>query len=200
MNKILIATHNKGKLEETMNGLKDLNLEIISLNDLNISEDVEETGETYEENAILKAEFFGKLTGLPTIADDSGIIVEALEGELGVKTRRWGAGEKANDQEWLDYFLERMSKEENKNTEFISVIAFYRPGKETKTFRGECKGVILSKAPCKLEDGVPLSSIFLPDSKTKVFSMMSKDEKYIISHRGMAIKKFKEHLKAINNG
>jgi len=198
VNKILIATHNKGKLNEVTNALKDLSFEVVSLNDLNINEDIEETGETYEENAIIKAEFFGKLSGLPTIADDSGIVVEALKGELGVKTRRWGAGEKANDQEWLDYFLKRMSTEENKNTEFISVIAFYKAGSPTKTFRGECKGVLLSKAPCKLEKGIPLSAIFLPNSKSKVFSMMSNDEKIAISHRGMAIKKFKEYIK--NNG
>ncbi len=84
-----------------MEVLEDLPFKFVSLNDEHITEDVEENGETYEENAIIKAEFFGRLTSLPTIADDSGILVDALEGELGVKTRRWGAGAQASDDEWL---------------------------------------------------------------------------------------------------
>lgn len=197
MNKILIASHNKGKIKELSEALSDLPFKVISLNDLNIKEDIEETGETYEENAILKAEFFGKLTELPTIADDSGIVIDALKGELGVKTRRWGAGEKASDQEWLDYFLKRMSKEKNKKAKFISVVAFYKKGAETITFRGETEGVLLDNAQCKLEPNIPLSSIFLPNSKSKVFSMMNKNEKNAISHRGKSVNKFKEYILSI---
>jgi len=183
-------------MKELLETLHSLPIEFVSLNDLKINEDVEETGETYEDNAIIKAEFFGKLSGLPTIADDSGIIVEALKGELGVKTRRWGAGANASDKEWLDYFLDRMSQEENKNTEFVSVVAFYNPGEPTKTFRGECKGVVLPEPQCELEPGIPLSAVFLPNGKNKVFSAMSKDEKNSISHRGIAIKQCKEYLES----
>lgn len=192
--KILIATHNVGKYKELMEVLHDLPFEFVSLNDLNISEDVEETGETYEENAIIKAEFFGHLTGLPTISDDSGIHVDALEGELGVKTRRWGAGEKASDQEWLTFFLKRMEGETDRRTEFISVVAFYRPNKQTLTFRGECVGKILQEPQVELEPGIPLSAVFLPNGKNKVFSFLSKNEKNQISHRGKAIKKCREYI------
>jgi XTP/dITP diphosphohydrolase len=194
MQKILIATHNAGKFKELMEVLHDLPFKFVSLNDEHVQTDVEEAGETFEENAILKAAFFGCITGLPTIADDSGIRVDALNGELGVRTRRWGAGEKANDKEWLDFFLKRMKKEKNRRAEFISAIALYRPGEETLTFRGECVGQILDKPQVDLEPGIPLSSVFLPDGKDKVFSALAKHEKNAISHRGKAIKKCHDYL------
>ncbi len=194
MQKILIATHNYGKFKELMEVLHDLPFKFVSLNDEKIEEDVHESGETYEENAIIKAEFFGRLTSLPTIADDSGIAVEALTGELGVKTRRWGAGEKASDKDWLDFFLMRMRNETNRRAEFISVIASYRPGHETLTFRGECKGQIMMAPQAALEPGIPLSAVFLPNGKTKVFSALGKHEKNEISHRGQAIRKCHDFL------
>jgi XTP/dITP diphosphohydrolase len=192
--KVLVATRNFGKYKELMEVLHDLPFKFVSLNDEKIEGDVEETGETYEENAILKAEYFGRKSGLMTIADDSGIHVEALEGELGVKTRRWGAGAQANDQEWLDYFLQRMQSEKNKNAEFVSVVALYRPGEETLTFRGECRGKILDLPQVDLEPGIPLSSVFLASSQKSVFSALSKEEKNAISHRGKAVKKCYEWL------
>ena len=189
MQKILIATHNFGKYKELMEVLEDLPFKFVSLNDEKITEDVEEHGETFEENAILKAEFFSRLTGLPAIADDSGIHVDALNGELGVKTRRWGAGADASDEEWLAHFLDRMAKEENRRAEFMACIAFARMGEQTLTFRGECVGRILDSPKTEIEHGIPLSSVFLPDGKDKVYSAMSKQEKNEISHRGIAIKK-----------
>ncbi|MBU0727569.1 non-canonical purine NTP pyrophosphatase [Patescibacteria group bacterium] len=194
MNKVLIATHNFGKFKELMEVLEDLPFKFVSLNDEKIKEDVEENGDTYEANAIIKAEFFGRLAGLPTIADDSGIHIDALNGELGVKTRRWGAGEKANDKEWLDFFLTRMSYEHIRRAEFVSVVAFYRPGEETVTFRGECVGTILAEPQVELEPGIPLSAVFLPVGKNKVFSALTKHEKNDISHRGKAIKLCHDYL------
>lgn len=178
-----------------MEVLHNLPYQFLSLNDLKIETDVEEIGATYEENAILKAEFFGKQAGLPALADDSGIHVDALAGELGVKTRRWGAGEKASDETWLDYFLQRMASETNRQAEFISVIAFYWPGRPTQTFRGECRGQILKKTQVALEPGIPLSSVFLADGQTSVFSALEKSEKNRISHRGQAIKKCADYLR-----
>lgn len=194
MQKILIATHNFGKFKELMEVLEDLPFKFVSLNDEKIEEDVEEDGETFEENAILKAEFFSRLTGLPAIADDSGIHVDALNGELGVKTRRWGAGVEASDHEWLEHFLGSMAREENRRAEFVACVAFAHPGEQTLTFRGECAGRILDKAQTEIEHGIPLSSVFLPEGKDKVYSAMSKEEKNGISHRGIAIKKCHRYL------
>lgn len=195
-NKILIATGNQGKFKELMEVLYDLPFEFVSLKDVGITTDVEETGKTYEDNAILKAEYFGKIANLPAIADDSGIVVDALEGELGVHTRRWGVGAKASDKEWLEFFLNRMSTEQNRQAEFISVVAFYEPEKPTVTFRGECIGKILTKPQVELEPGIPLSSVFLADGKDKVYSALSKEEKNNISHRGKAIKQCYNYLRS----
>ncbi|MFH0820747.1 MAG: non-canonical purine NTP pyrophosphatase, partial [Candidatus Peregrinibacteria bacterium] len=163
-------------------------------NDLQIEGDVEEVGQNYEENADLKDEYFGTKANLQTNADDTGIHIYELAGELGVKTRRWGAGEKANDLEWLAYFLRRMERETNRKAEFISVIALYWPKKPALTFRGECKGIILPKPQVVLEPGIPLSAVFLADGQTKVFSALEKSEKNRISHRGQAIKKCSDYL------
>jgi XTP/dITP diphosphohydrolase len=192
--KILIATHNFGKYKELMEVLENLPFKFVSLNDEKIEEDVEEDGDSFEANAIIKAEFFSRLTGLPTISDDSGIHVDALAGELGVKTRRWGAGAEASDAEWLAHFLDRMASEKNRQAEFVACIAFAHPHAETVTFRGECVGQILDKPKTEIQPGIPLSSVFLPDGKDKVYSAMSKAEKNDISHRGLAIKKCHDYL------
>jgi len=194
MKKILIATHNFGKYKELMEVLENLPFKFVSLNDEGIKDDVEESGETFEANAIIKAEFFSRMTGLPTIADDSGIHVDALNGELGVKTRRWGAGAEASDKEWLNYFLDRMKTELDRRAEFVSVVAFAHMQAETLTFRGECIGQILDKPATELEHGIPLSAVFLPEGKNKVYSAMTKEEKNEISHRGIAIKKCYKYL------
>ncbi len=194
MKKILIGTHNFGKFKELMEVLEDLPFNFVSLNDEKFDGDVEEDGDSYEANAIIKAEYFGRQLNLPTIADDSGIIVDAIQGELGIHTRRWGAGAEASDEEWLKYFLNRISAEKNKQAKFISVIAVYRPNEETLTFRGECKGTILPKPQVSLEPGIPLSAVFLPEGKDQVFSALSKNEKNEISHRGKAIKQCYDFL------
>lgn len=194
MQKILIATHNQGKFKEILESLDDLPYEFVSLNDLKIQADTEEHGKTYAENAKIKAEFFSKLTGLPTIADDSGIEVTVLANQLGVKTRRWGAGPKADDKEWLEHFLEKMQEETDRSAKFVCNIAAVGFENETKFFEGECIGNILHRPASHIEPGIPLSSVFLPLGAKKVFSALTKAKKNSISHRGKAITKFKKYL------
>lgn len=195
MTKILIATTNEGKYNQILEKLKTLPFNFINLQDLNIKQDVEENGKTYEENSIIKAKFFSNLSNLITIADDSGIQIEALKNELGVKTRRWGAGKNASDKEWLDYFLNKMSTKNNKNAKFISAITLYIPNKNPITFIGECNGIILEKPACKIEKGIPLSSVFLANGESEVFSSLDNNKKNEISHRGRALKKLYSFLK-----
>lgn len=194
MEKILVATRNHGKFTGLMEGLKDLPFHFVSLADEGVMGDMEETGQTYEENAIQKAEFFGKKSGLVTIADDSGIVVEALRDELGVKTRRWGAGHEASDEEWLDFFLKRMKKEENRGAEFICVVALWRPNQKTLTFRGETKGILLEGPQVPIRKGIPLSSVFLPDGKNRVYLALNPEEHKAVSHRGKAVRKCHDFL------
>jgi XTP/dITP diphosphohydrolase len=198
MEKILIATRNTGKFKGLIEALGGLPFHFVSLADEGVEGDLEETGTTYEENAIQKAEFFGKKTGLATISDDSGIVVDALAGELGVKTRRWGAGPKATDGEWLDFFLKRLAREKSRRAEFICVVALSRPGKKPMVFRGETRGVLLDRPQTNIEPGIPLSSIFLPEGQTKVYSALSKKEFVVVSHRGKAARLCADYLRDKN--
>lgn len=199
--KLLIATGNEGKFLEIQKFLENIdNLELLSLQDLKISgNDLEETGDTFEENAFQKAEYFFKKTGIPTLADDSGIQIDALKGELGVKTRRWGAGENASDQEWMDFFLNRMKNEKNRNARFFCSICLYFSTNNYHIFSGKSEGQVVQKSSVPLQKGIPLSSYFVPEGKNEVFSFLTKDEKSEISHRGRAMKQVEKFLSHLNS-
>jgi XTP/dITP diphosphohydrolase len=195
---LLLATGNPSKTREISAVLTDLPVKILTLAQLpNRAAEPDETGETFEENARIKAQYWCDITGLPTLADDSGILVEALPGELGVKTVRWGKGNEASDAEWLQHFLERMEGEENRAAKFVSVVAIAQPGKPTEFFSGEVKGKILHEAAAPLLPKIPLSSVFLADGAEKVFAAMSSEEKAQHSHRGKALAEAKKFLERI---
>src|SRR3989338_3583944 len=118
--KLLLATRNLGKFLQIKAQLQDLPLDLISLNDVTVDDSkLTEDGSTLAENALKKARFYAQSTKLTTLADDSGIIVEALNNELGVKTHRWGLGEKVSDQEWVEYFLKRLAADTNRKAYFV---------------------------------------------------------------------------------
>jgi XTP/dITP diphosphohydrolase len=200
---LLIATSNPGKIKEISQVLTGLDLELFTLKDLNINTDVEETGSSYAENAEIKARFFYKEAEgkMPVVAADSGVRVEALDDELGVYTRRWGSGSKASDQEWIDFFLDRMKQYPNpeQRKAWFSSNFCYFDGQEVKHFLGECAGIITKELEADIIPGLPLSSCFLPNESEKVFAALSTDEKSKISHRGRAAKKFREYLSDLLN-
>jgi XTP/dITP diphosphohydrolase len=190
----LLATTNKGKTIEIGEVLQDLDISLISLFDLpELPVQPEEIGETFEENAVEKAKYYFDQTKMISIADDSGIHIDTLSGELGIHTRRWGAGEEASDEEWISYFLDRMRKEENKYAEFVSVIAI-ADGDSVKTFEGRCRGVITDDLEADYLPGLPISACFRPDGFDKVFSALSIEEKNSISHRGEAVGKLRKFI------
>ncbi len=194
--KLLIATGNKGKFEQIASFLTGLPVDCISLEDADISlpEEVED-GTTYEENAEKKARFCAQKTGMMTLADDSGLIVDALQNQLGVFTRRWGKGKEASDEEWLDYFMERMKGEENRKATFVSYICVVdAKGDVIARSRGEIAGTITKTIEAPLKLGIPLSSVFKPEGCSKVHSAMSMEEKNRISHRGKALRAIREKL------
>ncbi len=194
MTKILIATGNQGKFREIMEVLGDLPIEFVTLADLGLVNNVEETGDTYEENAYLKAEAFFAQTGIPTIAEDSGLEVTALRGELGVKTRRWGAGENASDKEWLDFFLRCMETEADRSATFHCVAAFV-DGDTRQSFHGSTPGILTKEPQCDIPHGIPVSALFIPEGHSLVYAAMSPTEKNQVSHRGKAMHQLKEFLK-----
>lgn len=194
--KILIATHNPGKFQEIKEIFADTDLKLLSLKDLKITDNPHEHGKNYKENAIIKANYFHNLSGLPVMADDSGIEVDALKGELGVKTRRWGKGHKASDQEWLDHFLETLKKHPTprERKARFHCCAIYLDQKNHHIANGFTEGVLTLSPQAEIIPGIPLSACFLPDGYKKVFSALSTKEKNQVSHRGKAFEQLKKWL------
>jgi XTP/dITP diphosphohydrolase len=191
---LLLATTNEGKIVEIREALAGLPLTILTPRTLAIVEQPGEMGSTFEENAITKARFYVERTSLPTLADDSGIIVEALKEELGIHTRRWGAGPTASDEEWIAHFLERMQHEGNRRACFVCSLAYIDPGGELRTFEGRCAGVITDSLEAPYLPGLPISACFRPEGCSCVFSALPVEQKNYTSHRGRALQKFRTFL------
>lgn len=187
INKLLIATHNQGKFTEIKNRFSSSNIEIVSLNDLNIKDDVEETGQTFTDNARLKAEFYYNLSQLPTIADDSGLMVDALNGEPGVKSRNW-LGHRCTDDELINHLMERMQGVplEKRTAKFVTVMVLF-DGKDFTVVRGEETGIIGKEIIAGSLPGLPYDAVFYPLGKNKPFAQLSVEDKNNISHRGKAV-------------
>ena len=203
MKTLLIATKNPGKFAEISEVLGDLPIKLLSLKDLGLKDEVEEHGATHEENAILKARYFFKKTGLPILGEDSGIHVDAFPGELGVQTRRWGGLEKATDEEWIAYFLEQMKNvpEDKRGAKFVCFAAlilgqnFAGASQENPAiFSGETRGIITKTLEAPLKRGIPISSCFKPEGFYKVYAALTVEEKNRVSHRGKAMHYVKDFL------
>jgi|WetSurMetagenome_2_1015567.scaffolds.fasta_scaffold243219_2 XTP/dITP diphosphohydrolase len=198
--RILIGTSNPGKHGEIMEVMGDLPVIFLRPSDLDLDGGVDENGSTYEENAEIKARHFHSQCGFLTLAEDSGIVVDALAGELGIKTRRWGAGGDASDEEWIRHFLEVMRDvPENKRTaRFVCCAAVIGPGDggraEVRFFRGETEGIITKDLEVPIIPGIPLSSCFRPVGFDKVYAALSTGAKNSISHRGKAMRAAKDYL------
>ncbi len=189
MQKFLIATGNIGKFGEISAVLQDLPYELLSLKDLGEVMQVKEDGETHDENAFIKARAFFKEVGCMTLGEDSGLEVDALKGELGLHTRRFGAGHEASDEEWLKHFLERMENvpDEQRTARFVCSAALILENGEEHLFNGAAEGVITREPEAKILPGLPLSSVFKPEGFDRVYAALTKKEKAQISHRGLAI-------------
>jgi XTP/dITP diphosphohydrolase len=196
---LLIGTNNKGKVIEISKVLHDLPISIVTPAHLSIKETPSESADSFVDNALEKARFFFERSKLPTVADDSGIIVEALENELGIHTRRWGAGPSANDEEWITYFLRRMAKEKNKRARFVCALAYIDQSGARHIFEGVCEGTITRTLEADYLPGLPISACFRPDGFDCVYSAMKIEQKNSTSHRGRATMKLREHLKKISS-
>lgn len=197
MKKILIGTTNKGKFREITEILGSLECKLLMPSDLNITKSPNESGSTYKENAIIKAKFYAKKSkGITVVAEDSGIEIEALPGELGHLTRRWGKGENATDKEWLEHFLEIMKKQKNRSATFKCTVAVIHKNK-LHIFHGECRGKIILKPEVQPPHGIPISACFIPEGATKAYAALTPKEKNHISHRGRAMHQVKKFLEKI---
>lgn len=196
--RLLLGTTNAGKTTEIRSALKSLRLETVTPADFGIDGEPDESFPTLEENARSKARFyFAGSRGVPTIAEDTGLYVDALSDELGVKTRRWGAGAKATDDEWLAFFLDRMKHETDRSAKFACALCYIDADGAEHVFHSESRGTIVAEPRAEYLPGLPVSSVFLPEGYDRVFSALTHDEKNAISHRGKAIALFLEHIRAL---
>ena len=189
----IIATGNAHKLLELERILAPLGIDAVSTKAKGISlDDVEETGTTFEENAYLKAKAACDKTGLPAVADDSGLCVDALNGEPGVYSARY-AGEDATDEQRYQKLLENLKDvpAEKRTARFVSAVCCVWPSGESLTVRGECEGTIGSR-PLG-ENGFGYDPVFMVGEKS--FAQLSAVEKDAISHRGRALVKLQQALK-----
>lgn len=188
--KIIAATKNKNKLREFGEILKGF--EIISQEDAGVDIDVEETGTTFEENSMLKAKAIFEATGIAAIADDSGLCVDALQGEPGVYSARYG-GDGLDDEGRVELLLKNMKDvpENERSARFVCVITLVDKDRVI-TARGECEGKI-DYAP-KGENGFGYDPVFYVEEYNKTMAQISPDEKNAISHRGKALRIFAEKI------
>ena len=197
MQKLLIATKNKGKINELREFLSDLPVELVSLLDVDITSDVEENGKNYEENSQKKALFYSKLANLPAIADDSGLEIAALGGAPGIKSRRW-VGHDATDEELIEH-LKKIAKElpeDNRDALFRSVVSFALPDGKVFSVEGVINGIIAREPEMSLLEGYPYRSFFYLPEIQKFYheSDLSPEEMKRYNHRYIAIQKLKPIL------
>ena len=189
--KMVLASKNPHKQVEMSAILSQLGIEVILESDAGVDVDVEETGTTFEENAQLKATAVMKASGLPAIADDSGLCVTALGGGPGVYSARYG-GEGLTDKDRYELVLKGLSGQLDRSAKFVSAICCAFPNGDTVTARGECPGII-AYAPSG-SGTFGYDPIFLVPETKKTFAEMSAEEKNAISHRGVALQNFKVEL------
>ncbi len=190
--RLLVATHNVGKLAELRELLRGVPFELVSLSDVGIEVDVDETGETLEENAELKATTYARLSGLTTLADDSGLEVDALGGAPGVHSARY-AGPGATDADRIAKMLKDLAPHSQPWTaRFRCVIAIASPDGETEVHGGACEGVIISEP--RGDNGFGYDPAFLFPEHNRTMAELSDAEKNAVSHRGIAARKAADSL------
>ncbi|MDE3181957.1 MAG: RdgB/HAM1 family non-canonical purine NTP pyrophosphatase [Bacteroidota bacterium] len=190
MNTIIFATNNKNKVDE-VRSILDQKFKILSLKEAGIEIDIPEPHDSLEENACEKARVIHNLTQKDCFAEDTGLEVESLNGEPGVKSARY-AGEDRSFENNIDKLLTKLAEKENRHAQFRTIICLICNGEE-KIFEGICKGIII--ADRRGISGFGYDPVFIPEGSTKTFAEMSMPEKNIFSHRKKAMEKLTAYLK-----
>ena len=191
MNTIIFATNNEHKVIEVRAILKKM-FKILSLKEAGIEIDIPEPYNSLQENAFEKARVIHRLTGKNCFAEDTGLEVEVLNGEPGVKSARY-AGEERSFEKNIDKLLSKLENKENHKAQFRTVVCLIEDGKQ-KIFEGTCKGTIIAQR--RGDSGFGYDPVFIPDGSAKTFAEMSMEEKNRFSHRKKAIEKLTRYLKA----
>lgn len=186
---LIFATHNKNKLKEVKSLIPD-SIQLLSLADINFNTEIEETAETIEGNALLKAKTIYEKTGINCFADDSGLLVDTLNGAPGVYSARY-AGEQKNNEDNMQKLLHELQNHTNRNAHFKTAMALILDGKEY-LFEGKIEGKIITE---KLgTNGFGYDPIFVPNGYNETFAQLDSETKNKISHRAKALKKMLEFL------
>jgi XTP/dITP diphosphohydrolase len=191
--KLLLATNNKGKLREYQSLLQGIPFEIVTLADQGITADVAEIGKSFEENAALKATSLAAISWLLSLADDSGLEVDALGGEPGSLSHRY-AGENASDADRVDFLLSKLKDvpEKKRTAQFRCVIAIAEPHGRVELCSGVCRGVIINEP--RGTNGFGYDPIFYLPELNKTMAELTLEEKNRVSHRARAAEKARELL------
>ena len=193
--KIVAATTNQGKVREFQKILGELGYEVVSMRDEGIDVEVEETGSTFSENALIKARAVSLLCDYPVISDDSGLCVDALDGAPGIYSARF-AGEEATDKDRNIKLLEIMKDKDNRKAKYVASIAFISPDGREITTEGTVEGEIMTEEQgC---EGFGYDPLFMCTEIGKCFGIATPEEKNAVSHRGRALNKLCEILKEEN--
>lgn len=185
---IVIATTNKGKTAEIGEMLKDFPVHIKNLENFGPIPQIEEDGETFDENAYKKASVTARILGIPALSDDSGLVVESLGGAPGVHSARW-AGKNATDQQRCQKLLKQMNGQTNRKAAFECVISLAVPTGPALTYEARCEGVI-AETPHG-SNGFGYDPVFFYPPLKKTFAELSRAEKSRVSHRGKALGELK---------
>lgn len=190
MRELVLASNNKHKIKEIQNILT--NYKILSLNDIGFKEEIEETGDTFEENSLIKARRVAEFSGKITIADDSGLCVALLDNEPGVYSARYSTS--GTDEDNLQKVLDKLEGKES-SAKYVCVISLIDDKKSEHTFLGECHGKIITQK--RGENGFGYDPIFFVESLDKTFAEVSSEEKNKISHRKKALDLLCDYLMKI---
>ena len=194
--KLVIATRNAGKIVEfrrILDAISEGAIDLVGIDQFPEIVDVEETGTTFEENALLKARYTAAMTGLPAISDDSGLCIDALGGSPGIFSARW-AGRHGNDKANLEKVLDQLKevRDENRGAHFICSAALVMPDGREKLAEGRFEGTILHRAIG--DQGFGYDPIFLPRGMSISAAQLSAEEKDAISHRGKSLRAIAPHV------
>ena len=187
---LVLATNNKNKVREIKEILGNFFDKIYTLNELGFNEDIEETGSTFEENSLIKARAVSKMFNMVALADDSGLMVEALNGEPGVYSARYAGNH--DDEANIVKLLENLKNETNRNAKFKTAICLYYTDDTYRIICGEVNGYITDKKYG--ESGFGYDPVFFSTELNKTFGEATLDEKNTVSHRSRALHKLKDIL------
>ena len=183
--KLIVASNNAHKIAELNAILSRLGMEVVSQREAGIQVEPEETGMTFEENSYIKAKAVLDASGMAAVADDSGLMVEALDGAPGVYSARFGGAACVSDRDRLNYLLQKMEGQENRAAKFVSVITLLTPDGRKLVARGECPGEILTEPHG--ENGFGYDPVFYLPERGHTFAELPADVKNQISHRARAL-------------